>query len=99
MLILVMFSAIAGLAIAAPFQDKAGSPGASQKKSAPKAKSSRQTQQTLTGCIDEQDGSYVLLDDRMLNKLADLEAVGASNDAFFAKHLGHTVAIKGSKSS
>jgi hypothetical protein len=91
---------VAGLATSAPFEDKAGTPEGSQKKSAaPKSKGNRQAQQSLTGCVDEQDGNYVLLDDRMLNKLADLEAVPASNEAFFAKHLGHKVTIKGNKSS
>jgi maltose-binding protein MalE len=89
---------LASLAMAAPSEDK-GSPEGSQKKSTQKSKSSRQAQQSLTGCVDEQDGNYVLLDDRMLNKLTDLEAVPASNEAFFAKHLGHKVTVKGSKSS
>ena len=70
-----------------------------QKKPAPQSKTNRQAQQSITGCVDEQDGNYVLLDDRMQNKLADLEAVSASNEAFFAKHLGHTVTVKGTKSS
>jgi hypothetical protein len=89
---------LASLAIAAPF-DQAGTPEGSQKKSAPKPKSNRQAQQSMTGCVDEQDGKYVLVDDRMLNKLTDLEAVPASDEAFFAKHLGHKVTVKGSKSS
>ena len=94
-LFLIMF---AGLVVAAPSDEK-GNPEGSQKNSAPKSKSNRQAQQSLTGCVDEQDGNYVLLDDRMLNKLTDLEAVPASNEAFFAKHLGHKVTVKGSKSS
>ncbi len=78
---------VASVALAAAPDDK---------KSTPKTKAS---QQTMTGCVDEQDGNYVLVDDRMLNKLADLEAVGASNEALFAKHMGHKVTVKGSKSS
>ena len=78
---------VASLALAAPPDEK---------KPAPKAKAA---QQSLTGCVDEQDGHYVLVDDRMLHKLADLEAVGASNEAVFAKHMGHKVTVKGSKSS
>jgi len=90
---------LAGLAMAAPFDDRAGAPEGSKKKSAPKSQSNRQAQQSLTGCVDQQDGNYVLVDDRMLKKLVDLEAVAASNDDFFAKHLGHKVMVKGSKSS
>jgi hypothetical protein len=97
MRLLIMFF-FAGLVLAAPSDNK-GNSGGSQKNSAPKPKNNRQAQQSLTGCVDEQDGNYVLLDDRMLNKLADLEAVPASNEAFFAKHLGHKVTVKGSKSS
>jgi len=93
----VLLSMIASLTTAAPFDGKAGEEV--QKKSAPKSKGNRPAQQSLTGCIDEQDGNYVLLDDRMLSKLVDLEATGASNEAFFAKHLGHKVTVKGSKSS
>jgi len=89
---------LSNLAIAAPLDEKAGTPD-TQKKTAPKSKSNRQGEQSLTGCVDEQDGNYVLLDDRMLKKLVDLEAVPASNEAFFAKHLGHKVTVKGSKSS
>lgn len=85
--------------LAAPTDQKSIPGEGAQKKSAPQSKSSRQAQQSMTGCVDEQDGNYVLLDDRMQNKLADLEAVGASNEAFFAKHLGHTVTVKGRKSS
>ena len=71
---------------------QAGNP----KKAAPKSKSS---QQVLTGCVDEQDGHYILVDDRMLNRLADLQAVGASDEDVFAKHVGHKVTVKGAKSS
>jgi hypothetical protein len=85
--------------MAAPFNDQVGAAEGSKKKAAPKSQNSRQAQQSLTGCVDEQDGNYVLVDDRMLKKLVDLEAVPASNEAFFAKHLGHKVTVKGSKSS
>jgi hypothetical protein len=96
-IVLLLIVATAGFAAPA---DQKTSPGEkNQKKSAPQSKSNRQAQQSMTGCVDEQDGNYVLLDDRMQKKLADLEAVGASNEAFFAKHLGHTVTIKGRKAS
>jgi len=95
----LLILSFAGLALTAPLDQKSGNPKDSQKKAAPKAKSGRQGVQSLTGCVDEQDGKYVLLDDRMLNRLAEMEAVSASNEAFFAKHLGHKVTIKGNKSS
>ena len=86
-------------ALAAPPQDKANPAQGTRKKSAPKSKDSREGQQTLTGCVDEQDGKYVLLDDRMLNKLADLETTIAAKEDVFAKHVGHKVNVKGYRSS
>jgi hypothetical protein len=86
-------------ALAAPTNQKAAPGDGAQKKSAQQSKNNRQAVESLTGCVDEQDGNYVLLDDKMETKLADLEAVGASNEAFFAKHLGHTVIVKGKKPS
>ena len=90
----------AGLMLGAPVDEKSGSADSSQKKAAPKAKkSNRQTPESLTGCVDEQDGKYVLLDDRMLNKLANLETSVAGAEDVFAKHVGHKVVVKGNKAS
>lgn len=89
---------LASVALAAPPEEKLSPGDAAQKKSAPKAKRN-ESQQTMTGCVDEQDGKYVLLDDSMLKKLVDLEAAGASAEDFFAKHVGHKVTIKGNKSA
>ena len=44
-------------------------------------------QQTLTGCVDEQFGRYVLLDNQML-KITDLHSAGAEKEVF-ARHVGH----------
>jgi len=84
-------------ALAAP-QEKASPVQGAQKKPTPKPKAAR-TQQVLTGCVDEQDGRYVLLDDHMLKKVVDLEAANAGSEDFFAKHLGHKVTVKGSRNS
>jgi hypothetical protein len=92
----MVFGILSSAALAAPPDQRVIAQDGTQKNSAPKSKSS---QQSITGCVDEQDGNYVLLDDRMLNRLADLEAVGATNEAFFAKYLGHKVTVKGTKSS
>src|SRR5215510_5827529 len=53
---------------------------------------------TLTGCVDEKDGRYTLVDDRTLNFIADLEAVGFETEGF-AKHLGHKVTVRGQKAA
>jgi len=55
-------------------------------------------QSSLTGCVDEQDGHYVLVDDRTLTPIASLEADGFPTEAF-AKHLGHKVTVRGISNS
>jgi len=47
----------------------------------------------LTGCIDEQFGQYVLLDDQML-KIASRRSAGSEKEVF-AKYPGHKVQVKG----
>jgi hypothetical protein len=49
---------------------------------------------SLTGCVDEKEGRYVLLDERTLNPVADLEADGFETEGF-AKHVGHKVTVRG----
>jgi hypothetical protein len=53
---------------------------------------------SLSGCVDQQDGRYVLVDDRSLAPVADLEADGFPTDGF-AKHMGHKVTIRGTSNS
>ena len=48
----------------------------------------------MTGCVDEQDGRYVLTNDRDLALIANLEADGFPTEAF-AKHVGHKVTVGG----
>lgn len=61
-------------------------------------RSAGKTGASLTGCIDEQDGHFVLVDDRTLTPIASLEAVGFPQEAF-AKHLGHKVTVRGTSNS
>jgi hypothetical protein len=58
---------------------------------------SRKAGSSLTGCVDEQDGHYVLIDDRNLTPIANLEADGFPVESF-AKHLGHKVTVRGTAS-
>ena len=51
----------------------------------------------MTGCVDQQEGRYVLVDDHGLKKIADLEADGFPVEGF-AKHVGHKVVVRGSSS-
>jgi hypothetical protein len=52
---------------------------------------------SLTGCVDEQDGHYILTDDRELTPIANLEADGFPQEGF-AKHMGHKVTVRGTSS-
>jgi len=49
---------------------------------------------SLTGCIDEQNGHYVMVNDRTLDPIADLQAEGFETEGF-AKHMGHKVTVRG----
>jgi hypothetical protein len=53
---------------------------------------------SLSGCVDEKEGHYILVDDRNLNPVADLEADGFPREGF-AKHVGHKVTVRGTSSS
>lgn len=53
---------------------------------------------SMTGCVDEQDGRYVLVDDRTLIPAADLVAEGFPTEGF-AKYMGHKVTVRGASSS
>ena len=53
---------------------------------------------SLTGCVDEQEGSYVLLSDRTMNPIASLEPDGFPKETF-AKHVGHKVTVRGTSVS
>jgi hypothetical protein len=52
---------------------------------------------SLTGCIDEQEGRYVLVDSRTMNAVAALEADGFPTEGF-AKHMGTKVTVRGTSS-
>jgi hypothetical protein len=54
-------------------------------------------QQTLTGCVDEQFGRYILLDNQMV-RFASLQSAGVEKDVF-AKYVGHKVRVRGTKSA
>jgi hypothetical protein len=65
-----------------------------RRQSAQPGKKSKGTENTLTGCVDEQNGQYVLISDRTREPVADLVADGFPTEGF-AKHLGHTVTVRG----
>jgi hypothetical protein len=48
----------------------------------------------LKGCLDEQEGRYVLVSAETMQVLATLEADGFPTEGF-AKHVGHKVIVRG----
>lgn len=57
-------------------------------------KSKAKAGDSLTGCVDEENGRYVLTDDREMKPIADLVADGFPTEGF-AKHVGHKVTVRG----
>jgi hypothetical protein len=53
---------------------------------------------SLTGCVDQQDGQFVLVDDHDMKVIANLDAVGFPVEGF-AKHVGEKVTVRGISTS
>ena len=68
--------------------------GQAKQKQTPPANEQKAKTDALTGCIDEQEGRYVLVDARSMNAVAALEADGFPTEGF-AKHVGHKVTVRG----
>jgi hypothetical protein len=65
----------------------------------PKAKPEPKGQPaSLTGCVDEQEGKWVLVNDQTMAVIANLAADGFPTEAF-AKHMGQRVTVRGTRSS
>jgi hypothetical protein len=82
--VLALLSSVASTVVSAPLP---------QQENAPK-KDAKASLASLTGCVDEQEGRYILTDDRELKPIANLEAEGFPQEGF-AKHLGHKVTVRG----
>jgi len=50
---------------------------------------------SLTGCVDEHDGEYVLTSDKDLQPAARLRPAAGSAEDNFARHLGEKVTVQG----
>jgi hypothetical protein len=50
---------------------------------------------SLTRCIDERDGQYVLTNDTNLQPTARLQPAAGSPEDNFARHMGHKVTVRG----
>ena len=49
---------------------------------------------SLSGCVDQQDGQYVLINEESRSPIANLEADGFPTEGF-AKHVGQKVNVRG----
>jgi hypothetical protein len=72
--------------------------GGQKPQSKEKAAPAKSEQTSLTGCVDEQEGNYVLLSDRTMDPIANLVADGFDKEDF-AKHVGHKVTVRGTSNS
>jgi len=50
---------------------------------------------SLTGCVDERDGQYILSNDRNLQPVARLRPAAGSPEDNFARHVGDKVTMPG----
>jgi len=50
---------------------------------------------SLSGCIDERDGQYVLTNDTNLQPTAHLQPAAGSPEDNFARHMGQKVKVRG----
>jgi hypothetical protein len=69
-----------------------------QPKSDPKEKADPKGQTSLTGCVDEQAGKWVLVNNQTMAIIATLAADGFPQEAF-AKYVGQRVTVRGTASS
>jgi hypothetical protein len=94
---LAIFSAVCTVPAAlSATADSADQPQQERNRQAPsKAKAEAGS---MTGCVDQQDGKYVLVDERNLAPVADLEAEGFPTEGF-AKHVGNKVTVRGTVNS
>jgi hypothetical protein len=93
-----MLAILTVLAVLVPPASLSASQDTGGQKTAQGAKKKAEAGASLTGCVDEKEGHYILVDDRNLNPVADLEADGFPTEGF-AKHVGHKVTVRGISSS
>src|SRR5262249_49546008 len=85
-----------GLAIILSVSLLIGTSATAQEKRQPEQKKAAAA--SLTGCIDQQDGQYVLINEQTRSAIANLEAEGFPAEGF-AKHLGHKVTVRGTSNT
>ena len=90
---------LAGLALSAMIGKPTVAVAQESRQPSKQKQSDGKTQQAaLIGCVDQQDGQYVLIKQLDRSMIAQLEAEGFPTEDF-AKHLGHKVTVRGTSSS
>ena len=89
----IVFLPVLAIATPAPVHSAPWA-GQTKQKQESRAKGQKTKGDSLTGCIDQQDGRYVLVDSRTMNPVAALEADGFPTEGF-AKHMGTKVTVRG----
>lgn len=97
-LVVLTLSGFAVSAATSPALEPAFQAGSGQERDPQPKSASKEKVAALTGCVDEQEGRYVLVDDRSLSPIANLEAEGFPTESF-AKHLGQKVTVRGTSNS
>ena len=69
-----------------------------QERVAQKTEQKRSEGASLTGCVDQQEGQYVLVNDHDLKVITNLDAVGFPIEGF-AKYMGQKVTVRGTSTS
>ena len=93
-----LLSVISGFSVSYAHSNRVDRPQ-QQPKTDPKPKSDAKEQMaSLTGCVDEQEGKWVLVNAQTMAIVANLAADGFPEEAF-AKHVGHKVTVRGTASS
>jgi hypothetical protein len=54
---------------------------------------------SLTGCVDEQDGRSLLIHGKELHLIARLQPAAGSADQTIARHIGHEITVRGGRSN
>lgn len=55
-------------------------------------------QQSLTGCVDQQNGHYVMRDVQT-SQIISLQSPGSDDDTWFARYVGHQVQASGTRAA
>jgi len=94
----IAFVALLTLMLNLPLVASDSASSQTEKKQDQKKGAAKSNAASMTGCIDEQEGRYVLLDERTRDPIVSLEAEGFETEGF-AKHVGHKVTVRGTSNS